>query len=311
MKKGMFLIGLLSGMVMALWLSGCVIITASPDPGTAIRKNPGDKILFKVTGPENTANTKCVWTIERNKVDRTYNNEVLCEGKNECEYEINPDSELTNKITITCSYMHWGYVKYCNKDVCHWVREWVTDDSRHWEVKINPNNAPVINGDYFAENNTDLQLLAGYTSIDGSLEIFGYSPLKNKDSVTTLECLENLTEINGSLQINENNWLNDLSGLENLTSVGGDLTVWDNDALTNLSALENITVCTDLIIAENDALTSLTGLENIASVNGNLQIYDNLKLCDLLAEDLRDQILAKGGVSGEVIVGSNKNCTTP
>ena len=65
-------------------------------------------------------------------------------------------------------------------------------------------------------------------------------------------------------------------------------------------------------------VVSLKGLENLTSVGGNLQIsvddrfliYDNTNLCENLAEDLRDQVIAcpRGGIVGSILIEDNKTC---
>ena len=141
------------------------------------------------------------------------------------------------------------------------------------------------------------------------------------------------------MRIRNNAALTSLSGLENITSVGGSLSIWNNATLTNLSGFVNITsVGGSLYIDENDVLTSLSGLENITSVGGNLSIGSyyrgnlaltslemtglqrvdgdftisgNPLLCNILADDLMNQVLAGGGIGGTKSIHDNKECTTP
>lgn len=261
------------GVVLAFGLAGCIIISASPNPGMIIEMKPGDKKLFKVNGPVNSTATKCVWTVARKKVDYVYDREVLCEGKNEFEYAANSDSELTNRVTINCYYQSYQYVQRCGP-LCHWGWEWVTIDSRQWEVRLDPGSSPVVKGDYLIEDSTDMQMLNGYAEVKGSLEIRG--------DIKNLEGLDQLTRVDGDLYIQRNSALTSLSGLGDVT-VGGGLHIEHNDMLTSLSGLKNITFGGDLSIGWNYSLTNLTGLENLASVDGSLFIGCNASLTSLSA----------------------------
>ena len=84
-----------------------------------------------------------------------------------------------------------------------------------------------------------------------------------------------------------------------------------NKVLTNLSSLENITsVGGDLGISSNATLTFL-GMAGLQRIDGNFSIHYNLLLCTSLAEELRDQVLAVGGIGGTRTIRDNKTCTTP
>jgi hypothetical protein len=65
-----------------------------------------------------------------------------------------------------------------------------------------------------------------------------------------------------------------------------------------------------LDIEYNAVLTSLemTGLQR---VDEDFSIYSNLLLCTSLAEELMNQVLAGGGIGGDVSISNNKDCTTP
>ena len=281
--------------IMVVGLSGCKIISASPDLGTIIDMKPGDKVLFKVVGPVNTLTTNCVWTINNSET-----NEVVSEGKNEFELNFNADSKLSNKENIVvCEYQSFQY--YSCGEGCGGLM-WRTIDSRKWIVRTNPNSDTIITGYYIIEDDSDLQQLKGYTTVTGSL-IIG-------PSIENLDGLENLTTI-GGLKISGNRFIKDLTALESITSISGDLTIYGNIVLTSLTGLENITsvggtlrigyydfgnnpaltslaglqnltsIGGDLGIGGNDALTNLSGLENLASVSGGLSISDNAALTTL------------------------------
>ncbi len=172
-----------------------------------------------------------------------------------------------------------------------------------------------------------LAALGNVTSIEGDISFYYNSAL------TSLTGLENITSVDGDLYIRNNRALTSLTGLENITSVGGDLTIVYSPALTSLAELGNITsVGGDLVIRDSyQSLTSLTGLKNITSVGGDLFIsYNNAltslglaslqnvgsdftisynpMLCISLAEELMNQVLAGGGIGGEISIKGNKGC---
>ena len=107
----------------------------------------------------------------------------------------------------------------------------------------------------------------------------------NNFVLTSLEGLNNLTSVNGHLEISGNYNLPSLNGLENIISVGGNLTIRSNSALINLAGLEGITfIAGELHISDNNTLANLSGLENIdANTISNLSIRynDYLSTCDV------------------------------
>ena len=74
------------------------------------------------------------------------------------------------------------------------------------------------------ETAADLEALSGCTTVTGDLSI-EYSP------IPSLEGLECLAHVGGSLDISINRSLTSLAGLNNLESVGGNLVIWYNHCL--------------------------------------------------------------------------------
>jgi hypothetical protein len=120
------------------------------------------------------------------------------------------------------------------------------------------------------------------TTIEGNVTISG-------DDITNLDGLNNLTEIQGSLNIGTginmflvwfcdgNPPLKSLAGLNNLTNIGGNLEILCNDSLTSLTGLNNLTsIGGYLSITCSKTLTNLVGLENLTSVDGD--VYIGLRL---------------------------------
>ena len=139
-------------------------------------------------------------------------------------------------------------------------------------------NCTEIEGDVVIEGTeiTNLSALQNITSIEGSLTIV------DNESLTNLSGLENLTFIGDKLWIVRNNNLTNLFGLENLAIIGnsfmfnGGFYLLENAQLESLSGLNSLMeINGDVNIVENGALASLEGLENITSIDGFLQISYN------------------------------------
>lgn len=188
-----------------------------------------------------------------------------------------------------------------------------------------------LNGDLRVYNSkiTDLAQLKSLKSVKGNVYI-GIDDYKSKleegnKYITSLNGLNNLKEISGELEINDNKLLIDitalkklkkvdklnvsynpvLTSLEGLNSVSGSipngLEISKNKRLQDISQLSGvISVGEYIAITSNLSLQSLEGLHNIkATINGHLQIVSNNYLKDL--KGLRS--LSK--VDGEVQIRLN------
>jgi hypothetical protein len=121
-----------------------------------------------------------------------------------------------------------------------------------------------------------------------------------------LKRLKSLISV-ANLEIEDNGLLRDLKGLENLETVES-LVIAFNDSLNNLKGLESLKYIEEhLLILENGSLGNLKSLEGLEYV-GWLEIIANYELCTSLADALRDQILAAGGIRYINITG-NKDCS--
>lgn len=97
-------------------------------------------------------------------------------------------------------------------------------------------NCTEINGDLrFAYSGTDTITEIGhlpFTSIAGDLEVYS-------THLETLEGLEELTHIGGTIFIYNNTKLISLNGLENITTVEGDLKIQGNSVLKSVLGLNS------------------------------------------------------------------------
>lgn len=125
-------------------------------------------------------------------------------------------------------------------------------------------------------NLTSLQGLENLESIGGTLA------LDKNISLTSLNGLEQLKSIGGGFIILFNNSLIDLSSLENLESIGEMLWIEFNSSLINLNGLDNVTsIGEDLILDANFSLSDISGLNSLKSIGGDIKIRSNQKLVSL------------------------------
>ena len=123
-----------------------------------------------------------------------------------------------------------------------------------------------INGDF---------VLLG-TDLDGN---------PSDDPITSLEPLEQISTINGELQLINLPMLEKLEGLENLTGINGALSIIGTE-LEHLDELANLDVLGGLNISDNQNLTSLAGLNNLELIFGSHSIIANGALTELYALNL-------------------------
>ncbi|KAA6440403.1 DNRLRE domain-containing protein [Dyadobacter flavalbus] len=136
----------------------------------------------------------------------------------------------------------------------------------------------VINGDLniISSSIKNLNGLLDITKVVGSIRINDNSELTSIAGLTSLE------QIDGEINIENNDKLPSLHGLENLTRPMGNVRVVYNETLTSISALSGLsTIPGFLSVGQNVSLTSLTGLENLTRIEGAVSIAGNTKLVDL------------------------------
>jgi len=177
--------------------------------------------------------------------------------------------------------------------------------------------------------------LLGFSGITGNLMIGNQD--SDNISITSLQSLNELTEVIGNLGIANTIELNSLMGLENLVSIDGMFSlsntaistltelssleqitkaigISENPFLVSLSGLEGVTYLEGelfesiLIIRSNDMLTSLSGLENLISVGYGVIIDRNQSLTSLSGlENLNAVSALQIGLDIDPISGANPN----
>ena len=158
------------------------------------------------------------------------------------------------------------------------------------------NNTDSIDGYLKIENNLSLSSITGLLSlkyVGGDLYISGNYSLKNLtgldslhyiggdvifyyNGLNSLEGMEGISNIFGSLWIIGNDSVTDLNGLNSISTITGELVIQDNSSLCNLMGLESLLgIGIELLVADNPSLTSLSGLETLTCINDGLAIWGN------------------------------------
>ncbi|MGG6230494.1 YARHG domain-containing protein [Tenacibaculum sp. SDUM215027] len=151
-------------------------------------------------------------------------------------------------------------------------------------VNVNGQSSKVWQGVVYPKD-LDTFLQGEYTTIEGNLEIY-------KTSLTNLAQLKSLKVVKGNVYIGiydykrdleeGNESLTSLEGLDNLTEVSGELVIRDNESLDNIDALKKLKKVHQLNISYNPMLKSIEGLSNLSGeLLGGLQVYKNKRLQDI------------------------------
>jgi len=119
--------------------------------------------------------------------------------------------------------------------------------------------------DDFVQNN--------YCSIQGDLIIGSMSGFYT--DISDLTGFSSLSMITGRIEIEQNEFLQNLNGLENIVEIGSRLTIDGNPALTTMDALNNnIRIGGSISVLSNRALVSMGNFPNVTTLN-YLTIIDN------------------------------------
>jgi len=141
-----------------------------------------------------------------------------------------------------------------------------------------------LEGDYSVATQEDLDALAGYTAVNGELDI----SCSTCASLAQLACLES---VGGRFDLRDAAALTTLAGLESLATVGEDFLIFDL-AISSLEGLGSLTSVGASLWLDSNALVSLDGIENLDSIGNALMVTDN------------DALERIDGVSGLTSIGS-------
>ncbi len=128
-----------------------------------------------------------------------------------------------------------------------------------------------INGNVFIHSSvSDLSGLEQITKINGYLNI------GSNDNLLTLKGLQNIDTITNKLEIKYNSFLTNLDSLYNLEYVGERLSIQNNSNLNSLVGLSKLKkIGLHFTIMNNGPLNSLMGLSSLDSIGGSLFIGQN------------------------------------
>lgn len=118
------------------------------------------------------------------------------------------------------------------------------------------------------KNLTDLESLRTVRSLG----------LHNNTELTSLDGLDQLTDLPGRLDVVGNAALDSIAGLRNVRHVGDDVVLSGSPALAGIALSSLQRIDGDLTIADLDAVTDLAGLDQLTTVSGNIAIRDNAQL---------------------------------
>jgi hypothetical protein len=152
------------------------------------------------------------------------------------------------------------------------------------------NQVNIIDGYLRIEDHgANLQNMAGLEQLT---EVGSYILIDGNPGMIDLVGLDNLVQANG-LHVENNLEIRSLEGLNQLTTLGGSLYLENNNRLKNLDPLLNLTSITgNIILNWNDSLTSLFGLQHVESGTITDLYFDNNRMlsnceidcvCDFLA----------------------------
>ncbi len=172
-----------------------------------------------------------------------------------------------------------------------------------------PCDRGVFKGSIRIESADQIDDIAGYTSVDGFLEVF-------QSDLTCLDFLACIETVSGDMTIFGNDFLTDVSGTDAITALGtatadlpeedkrGTLVFSENSAIEDLNGFNALQqVQATLLIAENASMTSISGFESLVGARKDFQVRFNPALTDIAGDGLRDILF----IGGECIVTNNES----
>ena len=153
----------------------------------------------------------------------------------------------------------------------------------------------------------NLEYIGGYFNIeegDGLMSTSGLDNLKHVGSIRIKESplfeivgFEDISEINGNIDLSENHNLATLEGFSSFSFVGGYVNIDEMDALISLDGLDNVeTIGGNLVIQSNPILENVDALSSVISIEENLILWYNDNLNSIAGLSSVDEI------NGEVSV---------
>jgi hypothetical protein len=145
----------------------------------------------------------------------------------------------------------------------------------------------VYRGDYTIYRESDINELEGVGYITGSLYV------------------KTATYYNPFGDFIKDQSLDSLKGLESLTRIGGSLEILDKENLKSMDGLNNLKIIESGLTIYKNGLTSLDGLESLSYVGGSFSVTSNKSLPESNAVALKDQVIARDGIGGNITIQNN------
>lgn len=177
-------------------------------------------------------------------------------------------------------------------------------------------------------NNETLKTLTGINSLSN----VGHLTLSGMPELTSIDALSNLKRVRTRLLINDLDSITSLAPLKQLYGlIDYSVQISNNDALENLEGLENIrevnllyilnnnnlktlehlsslrTILEEIKVAENDSLVD-PGLGNLKNMPGYFIFTDNPELCTSLINKLKNQLTYYSRILMKPEISGNKFC---
>ncbi len=136
------------------------------------------------------------------------------------------------------------------------------------------------------------------TNYSGELGINNLVPFVLNSDITNLDSLNELESIAG-LDIIYCQNLTSIEGLQNLNTINGSIVLFNNPEIEDLAPLSDITTANQLLIREMDGLSDLTGFDNLTSLSSYIFIFDNQNLTSL------DGLQGLQSIDGYIVIRQN------
>lgn len=279
--------------------------------GTVLATSP----IWSFTTLTNTANTEPVTNPNPNNgaTDIALNGNLsFTAGANtptDATYRLYFDTN-TNPTTQfdLSSQTSYGYSNLQENTTYYWYVETLSNtgtvlaSSNTWSFTTENNSSGgVYEGDITLMTQQEVNDFGAnnYSSING------YLNFSNGNSVTDLTPLNTITSVQGLLIAGDS--ITNLDGLESLTNIEFDLDIWSADALTNVDGLINLTtIGRYLHIQLSENIQNLNGFQNLTNVGvlntGSFSI--RIKDCDLITN--LDGFSGLNDVDSQIIIINNQ-----
>jgi gliding motility-associated-like protein len=202
-------------------------------------------------------------------------------------FEINNNDALVNLEGLNnLSEIWWLYI-HDNKSLINLVGLTKLTKLNHFNILNNLslinlsglNNITTVDQHSWVQNNPSLTSLEGLNNLQNTRSTFN---IINNSALINFNALRNLNNV-GSLSIQYNPSLIDMSGLSSLSYIENSLDISFNTGIVNLIGLNNLNyVGRTVSISNNIHLVNLIGLDSLKEISWDVYIHDNSALENLV-----------------------------